>query len=331
MTRFNLSQPGDVLKSVYDLELSEEAWITDITQGVGQSIDGGIGTLGALFRLGEAIEVPVLRPIRADDEVPHFIRYLGETQNFAKLVAVEDAMKAARGLQPRSAEAGSPDADFQGFSCLFADSGIGTLSFNRADEPAYQVFRRTFAHDGVLDAVGLIVPHHASRSFLLFTARQLELSEISQRANERWIDLQNHIGAVYDLRTRLRDESFEETDAVWFDTSGSCVEAGPGVHSDIRERLRNAVLVRESSRLVDTASKRVSMEAYWSNVMSGKWAILDRFDTDGRRPCPSPRSASGSEGCQSASARCSIWWAMASQTRPSRSSCRSRRLRFRAT
>lgn len=261
MKKFVLSSPGDLLGSVYDLELSEQEWVTQLTRGIGKFIDGGNGTLGCIFRMGRQVEMPVLKAIEADDEVPAFIQYLRATEQAS----------------------GGKALDADRFGSLFAASGMGTLSANRSAEMAYQVFRQEFEVDGVLDAAGLIIPHAESRSFIFFTSRQKELGAVSERARPRWIELQNHIAAVYDLRHHLRRDAFQETDAVWFNTRGKCVESGPVVSDSIRDRLREAVQLRENARLGNTASKRVDLQTYWSNVLSGNWAIVDRFDSDGRR------------------------------------------------
>ncbi|MBA2665165.1 MAG: hypothetical protein H0U74_22955 [Bradymonadaceae bacterium] len=261
MKKFVFSQPGAVLASVYNLELSEQEWITQLTRAISPFIDGGNGTLGCIFRMGRQIEMPVLKAIRGDDEVPAFIQYLRATE------------QASGGKSPDGAR----------FGKLFAASGMGTLSVNRASAQAYQVFRQEFQADGMLDAAGLIVPHPASRSFIFITSRQRELSAVPERARSRWVELQNHIAAVYDLRYRLRGNSFEETDAVWFNTGGDCVESGPSGSDTLRAQLRDAVQMREKVRSGNTGAKRIDLETYWANVLSGHWAILDRFDTDGRR------------------------------------------------
>ena len=270
MGKITLGKPGDVLESVYNLELEEPAWISRVTQGIGQFIDGGNGTLGAVFRMrGRGI-----RPVRADDEVPAFISYLRATEQAraAFHTTLETYRRETSGAQ-----------DMQRFGQLFAESGMGTLSVNRAQAPAYQIFKREFAHLGVVDAAGLIVPHPASRSFIFFTARQREYSGVPDRARERWVALQKHIAAVYDLRYRLQNGDFDERDAVWFDTASKCVETGPVADSMLRERLRHLVRDREAALTRQTSSQRSDLQRYWSNVLAGKWAIMDRFDTDGRR------------------------------------------------
>jgi len=276
MRKFVLSRPGGVVESVYNLELSEEDWIRQITQGLDPFMDGGNGTLGCVMRMGRQVEMPVLSPCHADDEVPAFIQYLRESDE------ARTNQKAAEALLSPGLET-SKLHDAMRFGQLFAKSGMGTLSVNRQNQAAYEVFIKAFSHHGIRDAAGLIVPHHASRSFIFFTARQHEMSEVPQRARTRWTELQSHIAAVYDLRHRLRADTFVETDAVWFDTGGKCVESGPALKTDIRERLRNAVLTYEKNRSQSSSEKRVELEQYWSSVLSGKWAIMDRFDSDGRR------------------------------------------------
>jgi DNA-binding CsgD family transcriptional regulator len=173
------------------------------------------------------------------------------------------------------------EAQANAASQLLGAGGLGSLSADRGD--SHRIFLREFADQGIVDAVQMVIPHPTSHSFLLFTARHHNQRVVPEQAKQRWINLQAHIGAVYDLRQRLRDNSFDEAGVVWFDTSGNCVAEGPAVYDDIRERLRDAVLAREAARKADTVSKRVDLERYWANVISGRWAILDHFDTDGKR------------------------------------------------
>ncbi len=51
----------------------------------------------------------------------------------------------------------------------------------------------------------------------------------------------------------------------------------------MRSRLRMLVKDRENARSRRTSAQRGDLERYWSNVLDGKWAVLDRFDSDGRR------------------------------------------------
>lgn len=260
MKKFVLTDPGAILDHVYDLELPSRAWISAITEQLNPMMTGGNGTLGSILKMNEQLQVPVLSPHEADAEVPAFHQFLKMTEQ----------------LFPSS-------HDSQHLGQLFAASGMGTLSVDRQGAGARKVFLDEFRRHGIIDAAGLIVPHLSSRTFIFFTARQKETTEVPTRAKRRWVDLQNHIAAVYGLREKLENEQFQETDAVWFDTSGDCVERGPTYDPEIRERLRQAVLKRERSRSGHTASRRIDLADYWDAVLSGQWVILDRFDTDGRR------------------------------------------------
>ncbi len=262
MKKFVLADPGAVLDQVYDLDRATERWMRDITTSLDPYMDGGKGTLGAVMKLRHGFEMPVLSHHRADAEIPEFHHFIN-------------------GLQ-RMGPSGSAPHPTQ-LSQLFAESGMGTLRFDSPATGASEFFLQEFRRQQVADAAGLMIPHTRSGSVLFFTARQEQLARIPERAKPRWIDLKQHIAAVYDLRESLADGTFDERTAVWFDTNGSCVEAGPTTTPEVRERLRATVLQYENNRTARRAGQRVSLEKYWAAVMSGQWVILDRFDSDGRR------------------------------------------------
>lgn len=257
MKRFVLSNPQGVLEHVYNLESGVADWLRAITSALDPFMDGGNGTLGAILRFRGPSAIGDLQHHQADEEIPAFHQFIAGLR----------AMRAAGGT---------------GFDQLFSERGMGTLRTNVGAGPT-NFFLEAFKRDGVSDAAGLIVPTRDESSVLFFTARQRETQPVPIQAKSRWIQLQRHIGAVYDLRTRLAEGSPAEMHSMWFDTNGRCVDRGLGDDADVRDRLRDAVRTYEASRSARREAQRVDLQRYWTSVLSGQWVILDRFDSDGRR------------------------------------------------
>ncbi|RKT47613.1 regulatory LuxR family protein [Thiocapsa rosea] len=101
----------------------------------------------------------------------------------------------------------------------------------------------------------------------------------------RWAQLGAHLGAA--LRLRLAactlDLASAAVEAV-LEPDGRLQDArGPGREQTARDRLRYAVKQMERSRC---AGRRQSIDealAAWEALISGRWSLVEHFDSDGRR------------------------------------------------
>jgi DNA-binding CsgD family transcriptional regulator len=66
---------------------------------------------------------------------------------------------------------------------------------------------------------------------------------------------------------------------------------GPGRHHDARLRLREAALAAEQARGPLRRSDAVAATQLWPGLVAGRWSIVDRFDSEGRRFLVAHRNA----------------------------------------
>ncbi|HET6374883.1 MAG TPA: hypothetical protein VFF88_02440, partial [Methylocella sp.] len=102
---------------------------------------------------------------------------------------------------------------------------------------------------------------------------------------KRWPQAAAHIGAGLRLRSKLRESSPDELpiEAV-LDSEGRIHDAqGPAIHKDTRENLRDTVLRIDRSRTSAGRSEPDAALDNWEALAGGRWSLVDRFDSDGRR------------------------------------------------
>lgn len=101
----------------------------------------------------------------------------------------------------------------------------------------------------------------------------------------RWSQVAAHLGAGLRLRTSLAaiDLEADRFEAI-FDAGGRLVEARhEAAGATARKRLQRAVLAMDRART--QASRREPDDALreWEALIQGRWSLVDRFDSDGRR------------------------------------------------
>lgn len=116
------------------------------------------------------------------------------------------------------------------------------------------------------------------------------------RAHERrqWALLASHMAAGLRLRRSLasprapRDDSVaphhtERAEAV-FHPDGQLLHAAPAAQeADVRTRLREAVLRMDQARTRQGRRDAEASLSTWTALIEGRWSLVDRFESDGRR------------------------------------------------
>ncbi|WP_052494236.1 LuxR C-terminal-related transcriptional regulator [Nitrosospira sp. NpAV] len=112
-----------------------------------------------------------------------------------------------------------------------------------------------------------------------------ETSRATEEERRRWPKIAAHVGAAIRLRSKAAALTVDspEVEAI-FDSGGSLHDArGPAKDNDARENLRETVRRIERSR---THAGRMEVDealGNWEGLVSGRWSMIDRFDSDGRR------------------------------------------------
>ncbi|CAE6507054.1 Regulatory protein, luxR family [Nitrosomonas nitrosa] len=113
-----------------------------------------------------------------------------------------------------------------------------------------------------------------------------QTSQVTVHERRRWPQAAAHIGAAVRLRGKIAQLSSidsPEVEAI-LDSGGTLHHArSPAKDQDVRENLR--AIVRRIERTRTHAGRADPDEALsnWEGLVNGRWSIVDRFDTDGRR------------------------------------------------
>jgi DNA-binding NarL/FixJ family response regulator len=102
---------------------------------------------------------------------------------------------------------------------------------------------------------------------------------------KRWPCVCAHLGAGLRLRLAARDLRLDASsvEAV-LDAGGKVHDArASAVSPSAREMLREAVRRIDKARTVQGRSDPDSAMESWTGLVDGRWSLVDRFDTDGRR------------------------------------------------
>jgi DNA-binding CsgD family transcriptional regulator len=273
--RLTLTEPHSVLEKAYDLESSQDEWVEGITVALAPMMQVGAGMLGGLLHAREEARIPVLEPLCSPDrEVDVFFEAFGVRR---------------RGRGPLEMDLDRFEAVFPAGGKFAGNAGLGTRAQimrnarNVGDQHLARLAPLLF-RDGYEDLAFMVAVDQETRTVLSFHARASERIEVTRQAQQRWRGLQRHLTAILRTRLRFARGDFEEESAIWLRPDGTC-EGGSDLarDDDIRQRLRHAVRTREKNRLGRTRSQRATIRAYWQKVLSGQWALVDRFDSDGRR------------------------------------------------
>lgn len=182
-------------------------------------------------------------------------------------------------------------------SCAQADPAIGALSVSRACSGA------TFS-----EAMGAQYSAEALRPLLPWGCRDLlgvtaiepggfvlgvtivlpEVRTLSRRERVQWDRLAAHLAAGHRLQRRLIESQKPDSDADLGEAivrpDGHVEHASEGAKStSARASLRNAARAMDKAR--SALRRRDPDEALWlwRGLVAGRWSLVDKFDSDGRR------------------------------------------------
>lgn len=257
----------DLTEAAYDLEKPDSVWLADLIEAGSPLLDRGFGIVATRFvrpPAGCGADL-VLRDVHAKGLAP------GAWERFeaARNVLSSDALQA---VMPRGGYAGT-------WTELSQDHPKESELFLQA--LGYPDLLGVFAVDP--NGVGIHI-----------SAPLPQATELTARSRLRWQMLGAHIGTAYRLRHALvengRRSQVEpnglphDAEAV-FDATGFRVVDSVG---RAREASATEVL-RKAARTVDRARGKMRIDdperalETWKALVSGRWSMVDWFDTDGRR------------------------------------------------
>ncbi|MGH0037825.1 MAG: helix-turn-helix transcriptional regulator [Myxococcota bacterium] len=238
-----------LVEAAYDLSGDADTWLARLLEAAEPVLDAGHGVSAQLFRLrpvGVAIERAAARG------APELARLPEATVDAASLQALDRVYRAG---VPAGTMSEVVWSRLPGEEEVFAAATGGR-------------FR---------DAIG-IVAHTGTGSGLALNSPLPETRTMGAAERRHWTRVCAHVGAGLRLRERW------EAPEAMLSPDGRVVDARDGAEGrDARERLRHAVRALEEAR--GSARRREPEEALalWEGLVGGRWSLVDRFESDGRR------------------------------------------------
>ena len=135
------------------------------------------------------------------------------------------------------------------------------------------------ATNGFAESFGCVAAD-AEGHGVVFCAMLPRPTRLSRITRARWQRVAVHVAAAHRVRRRLGQPV---ADAV-MQPGGRVVHAeGEAVGSVARDRLREACLARERARTRRTRADADEALGLWQALVAGRWSLVDRFESDGRR------------------------------------------------
>ena len=93
-----------------------------------------------------------------------------------------------------------------------------------------------------------------------------------------------HVAAGLRMRRALATAPLDDRSEAIFEADGRLAHAaGQAAYGDVRARLREAVQRIDRARTDAVRREEVEALELWQGLVEGRWSLIDRYDTDGRR------------------------------------------------
>lgn len=248
--------PIDMIEAAYDLDADDQAWLRRLAELAAHTLDDGNGVVAHL----------------ADTAI----------MGLRAWVDTQDRPDFAWRLQQVTEGAG-PEvrAAFQAQRSLFAS---GTERFAHLPE-AWHRYDAAMGALGIRDSVGFFT-HTGTGTSIAVWNPSARVVRVTPRARRVWERVATHVGAACRLRIALRAAGRSRVgdgEAV-LDSSGRVHHASDVAGTGVaRTALRDAVLAMERARGPLRHADGERALDLWRGLVHGRWTLVDRFESDGRR------------------------------------------------
>lgn len=158
-------------------------------------------------------------------------------------------------------------------------------SFGRRRWLELEIMKAHVLPYGIEDASSINVLDPLGRYLVVVGSVQRHAGSPSKADAEHFTRVSSHLVAACRLRDRLFESADQTRDGeAILSPSGSVEHATAEARtSSAREILRDAVLARERALAGATRSTSIDALDLWKGLVEGRWSLVDRYDTDGRR------------------------------------------------
>jgi DNA-binding CsgD family transcriptional regulator len=247
--------PVAIVEAAYQLEGDERSWLREIIEGARRSFDRGMGLYALTYHLdGQHAMHP--ETVFADD---------GEWLEAA-------IRKINREMPPDRVKL-----------MYFSPRTLMTLSdIARIRPDILDAFEPEAYHRGIRDALALNAKDPSGVGVLVGASLPREM-HVSKKESQRWGYITAHIAAGLRLRRALAAGGVVGEDAV-LAPDGRCLHAEELAKAkSVRERLRGAVVAMDRARGGLRRKDPEEALEIWRALVSGRWSLVDHFDSDGKR------------------------------------------------
>ncbi len=244
-----------VVERAYDLDEPSSAWLQRVAEEAAAMVDGSYAGYAMQYRFppGGSFEV-----------IGGYIPGMDPTQAFADIAGALSDEEAAMWYPPGTIEGG--------FEELLAER-FGDLE-------AAEVPRAFARHFGGSDMIG--IGGADVRGNGLVVGVVVDAARLVGPARQTQRRLGVHLTTAMRLRASLgHADALEEAEAV-FEADGTLAHA-EGAATSLRGVLEAQVTRVDRTRAKSERSSTEDPLEVWQGLVEGRWSLIDRFDTDGRR------------------------------------------------
>jgi DNA-binding CsgD family transcriptional regulator len=253
-----------IIESAYRVHVPDAEWLNDVADASRPLIDSGFGVCAFEFRhlAGGAPKIVQTRMMGIPEE-------------------------AVR-LYPLVFRSMAPDAQARPFAqgpCTTTSQMMGMRGRKFKDNTPIPVeHREGLRRLGMHDSLWITAAEPSGWGCGLHAARS-RIGWASQATSALWARVCAHLSAATRLRRLATpvDPTTFGAEAIFSSNAHVDHAEGPACNSEVLRGLRHAVLelekLRAGSRMPDAYTALKS----WKGLVAGRWSLLDRFDSDGRR------------------------------------------------
>jgi DNA-binding CsgD family transcriptional regulator len=245
-----------VVEAAYDLESDTRGWLAGLLERAAPHLDRGFGLAGAMWRPGQGVELATIATHGMSDRV-------------------RDALLAASRTEA---------AHQQSISGMILGTATRRLGLDLHEMMKTDVYERHLRPVGICDTLSFRVPD-PSGLLVLLSAPQPDARQPSNPETTRWGRIGAHVAAGARLRGSRWDRSGDPSkgaDAV-LSPSGAVHHAEKAAQGRAtRDALRTAARAIDRARSKARSDDDGALDL-WRGLVAGRWSLVDRFDTDGRR------------------------------------------------
>jgi len=243
------SDPLAIVEAGYDLHVDDAEWVARITEAVSRELVGPLGTVGYHFQ--------------RERELRYVLSAISVARGDAALAL--STTKVVRGLP------------FDDLARFYGRQGITTTQESCRVSLPLQA-----ADDGIVDFCGVVIGDGATG--VAIGAPLPDVAALGTSARRRWRSVSAHLSAVFRLRAGLLRRRTQSEEALL--TPGGRLLHATGRVAGSRTAqcmLREAALSMEKARGPLRRQDPHRALDLWRELVAGRWTIIDRFESCGRR------------------------------------------------